>query len=197
MAQVLKQAVRERIEAAALRRFSEQGYAGTSMMQIAGDAGTGVANLYRYSTSKGELFQTLVPAELVERHDRLLDVRIEALAHGERAGSPAAQELLDFWIEHRLPVVILLDRAEGTPYADYPAAFVERLVSSVVATLDRPLGPAQHEVLELVFDNTRRALARILRNATDRDSARALIEAFWSYQLPGLDGLMAHLRGVH
>jgi hypothetical protein len=49
------------------------------------------------------------------------------------------------------------------------------------------------DVLELVFDNTRRAIARILATARDREHAATLIEGFWSYQLPGLDGLMAHI----
>ncbi|MGK5172346.1 hypothetical protein [Geodermatophilus sp. CPCC 205761] len=62
------------------------------------------------------------------------------------------------------------------------------------ASLDTPPAPVQREILELVFDNTRRVLAHILRTACDREHARALVDAFWSYQLPGLDGLPAALR---
>jgi AcrR family transcriptional regulator len=196
MAQVLKPAVRARIEAAALRCFADRGYARTSMAEIAAAAGTAPANVYRYFPSKEALFSAVVPADLPARHDRLLDTRISALAEGSENRSAAAAELLDFWLDQRLAVVVLLDRAEGTPVAGHPAAFVRRLVEHAERSLDAPPSAVHREVLVLVFDNTRRAVAHILRTAEDREQARAMVAAFWSYQLPGLDGLMASLRAA-
>jgi len=196
MAQVLKPEVRDRIQAAALRCFAEHGYERTTLARIAAEAGTAVANLYRYFPSKQALLDVVVPCELPERHDALLDTRITALSCGTPAH--AAEDLLDFWVDHRLAVAILLDNADGTPYADYPAAFVHRMVTRmhdhVATVVETPLSPAQRTVLYLLFDNTRRAIAQILRTANDRDELRALITAFWSYQVPGLDGFLAHLR---
>ncbi len=195
MAQVLKDAVRCRIRDAALRCFADQGYPGTSMADIAAAAGTAPANVYRYFPSKEALFAAVVPAELADRHDELLDTRIAALADRGRDRDAAAAELLDFWLAHRLAVSVLRDRAEGTPVAGYPGAFVRRLVEHAERALPARPSAAQEDLLHLVFDNTRRAIARILATATDDDHARALITGFWSYQVPGLDGLMAHLRG--
>jgi AcrR family transcriptional regulator len=192
MAQVLKTTVRAKIEAAALSCFAHQGYDGTTMAQIASSAQTAPANVYRYFASKEVLFTTVVPADLPGRHDRLLDTRIAALARTQP--SSAAEALLDFWLDQRLAVAVLLDRADGTAYHDYPAAFVQRLVDHAGHTLNHPLSPAHRQILELVFDNTRRALAQILLRARDRNETRELIAAFWSYQIPGLDGLLAHLR---
>ena len=194
MAQVLKQAVRIRIEDAALHCFAAQGYGGTSMAQIATRAGTAAANVYRYFPAKETLFAAVVPADLPARHDRLLDTRIAALADGAAHRTAAAEELLDFWLDHRLAVVVLLDRAQGTPFAGYPTTFVQRLVEHAERSLGRPPSAAGREVLELVFDNTRRALAHILRTAQDREHARTLVAGFWSYQVPGLDGLLSFLR---
>ena len=194
MAQVLKPEVRARIETAALRCFADRGYAGTSMAEIAAAAGTAPANVYRYVASKEELLAAVVPADLPARHDRLLDARVAALAGGRADQGAAADELLEFWSAQPLAVVVLLDRADGTPFEGYPAAFVRRLVDHVERSLEHPTSPVQREMLTLVFDNTRRALAHILRTAGDRDHVRALVAAFWSYQLPGLDGLLAHLR---
>lgn len=197
MAQVRKPEVRARIEDAALRRFAEHGYPGTSIAGIAAAAGTAPGNVYRYFPSKQALLAAVVPADLPARHDALLDTRVTALARNgpsDADRSTAAAELLDFWLEHRLAVVVLLDRAEGTPFAGYPAAFVSRLVDHAERALPRPPSPAHRAVLELVFDNTRRAIAHVLRTARDRAHARVLVTGFWSYQLPGLDGLMAHLR---
>lgn len=191
MAQVLKPAVRARIEQAALGCFASAGYPGTSVARVASSAGTAPANVYRYFASKQALFDAVVPASLAVRHDALLDTRIAALAEGRSDGSAA--ELLGFWLEHRLQVVVLLDRAESTPFAGYPAAFVDRLVGHAERRLPAPPTEAQREVLEIVFDNTRRAIARILAGSDDRGRLAALVAAFWSYQLPGLDGLLHHL----
>jgi AcrR family transcriptional regulator len=193
VAQVLKAEVRTRIEDAALRLFADRGYDGTSMAQVAAAAGTAPANVYRYHASKQALFDAVVPPALPARHDTLLDTRVAALAAGTDDGTQAG-ELLDFWLAHRLAVVVLLDQAEGTPYAGYPAAFVQRLVDHVLRNVGTPPTDASREVVRLVFDNTRRAIAAILRSTSDDAHARELIRGFWSYQLPGLDGLMAYLR---
>lgn len=196
MAQVLKPDVRDRIETAALRCFAERGFPACSMATIAAGAGTAVANTYRYVASKQALFDTVVPPDLLTRHDALLDRRIAALADGSSASSAAANELLEFWLDHRLQVVVLLDRADGTPYADYPARFVDRLVEHAARALPEPPTPDQRALLEVVFDGTRRAIARLLLAARDAEHARASIAGFWGYQLPGLDGLLSHLAST-
>lgn len=52
MAQVKKLEVREAIQSAAFRLFAAQGYAGTTMPQIAKDAGIATASVYVYFGSK-------------------------------------------------------------------------------------------------------------------------------------------------
>lgn len=192
MAQVLKAEVRDRIADAALRRFAEQGYERTTLARIAADAGTAVANVYRYFPNKEALLAAVVPPDLAERHDALLDTRVAALSGGDPG--PAAADLLAFWTEHRLALVVLLARAEGTPYADYPDAFVDRMVRHLRSALPGPPTPAQDTVLRLVFDNTRRAVAHLLLTAADGDELAEMVGAFWSYQVPGLDGFLAGLR---
>jgi hypothetical protein len=91
-------------------------------------------------------------------------------------------------------MVVLLDRAEGTPFAAYPTAFVRRLVKHVEQAVDSTPSPVHSSILELVFDNTRRAIAQILATGQDREHTTALIAGFWSYQIPGLNGLMAFIN---
>ena len=193
MPQVLKENVRARIEDAALRCFADNGYVGTSMAAIAAAAGTAPGNVYRYYPSKEVLFDTVVPGELAARHDELLDIRVAALAPGAPNRDSAAEDLIDFWLDHRHAVVVLLDRADGTPFVDYPTGFVQRLTDHVERALPRRPSPVQRQVLELVFDGTRRAIARILATPGDREHVRALITGFWSYQVPGVEGLLASL----
>jgi AcrR family transcriptional regulator len=193
MPQVLKDDVRVRIEAAALEVFAARGYARATMTAIAERAGVGTASTYRYHAGKRALFDAVVPREIARDFEALLDRRVHALARrmraGRRGGADLGDELLRFWMAHRLAVVILLDRADGTSYAGFGARFVERLVD---ATMGAPGGGrpprAARFVLARIFDSTRRTLAAILEAHADEDGLRQAIEAFWSYQIPGLEG---------
>ncbi len=192
MPQILKDEVRARILAAALDVFAAQGFIGATMATIAERAGLGTASLYRYYESKDALFEAAIPPELAERFESILDRRVRALGRGEE--DDASDEMMRFWIDHRLAVVVLLDRAAGTPYERYGREFVDHLVRGTLTQLRgaRVSAPARF-VLERIFENTRAMLAAILvRHETERE-IRAAVEAFWSYQVPGLRGFAGHL----
>ena len=205
MPQILKDEVRERIVGAALEVFAERGYEGATMTAIAERAGVGTASTYRYFAGKRELFETLVTPQLVERFQSLLDQRVHALARAALAAAPRGadddlgDEMLGFWVENRLAVVILLDRAAGTAHAGFAARFVERLVASTLAELGpsaaRRAGGVARTVLAQIFDGTRRTLAALLEAHPDERALRSAIEAFWSYQIPGLHGFARWARG--
>jgi hypothetical protein len=111
-------------------------------------------------------------------------------AEATRSADDIGDELLRFWAKHWFGVVILLDRAERTDYAAFGARLVERLVASTLADLRtlRRASAAARFVLARIFDNTRRMLAAILDAHADERVLREAIEAFWSYQIPGLQG---------
>lgn len=200
MPQVQKAEVRERILAAALESFAASGFAATSMSQIAAGAEVAVANLYRYYANKEALFAAAVPAELVERFERLLSRSVHAHAHlagaaARRADASldadAAGELLEFWIQHRLVVVVLLDRAAGTEHEGFGQRFVDRLVALTIAELRAayPRAVISREarfVLTQIFENTRTMVASILRAHASEDAIRRAIAGFRAYQTAGL-----------
>lgn len=203
MPQVLKEEIRQRILAAALEELAAHGYEGASMARIAERAGLGTATSYRYFAGKAELFDAVITPELARRFETLLDRRVKALSRnvlsrrgGDMRGDDAGEEILRFWIEHRLAVVVLLDRARGTAYAHYGERFVEHLVAGTLAQIRaarpgvRVSAPARF-VLTRIFENTRRILASILAEHDDEAALREAIEVFWSYQIAGLTGLTA------
>lgn len=192
MPQVLKEEIRARILDAALEAFAELGFAGATMSDIAARAGLGAASLYRYYASKEGLFDAVVPDALAARFEALLDRRVAALGRGDP--DDLADEMLGFWLSHRLAVVILLDRAEGTRHARYGRRFVEHLVKATLAQTGR-VGAPQRFVLEQIFENTRVMLAAILRRHSAERDIRAAIAAFWVYQVSGLRALSATLPG--
>jgi AcrR family transcriptional regulator len=195
MPQVLKEEVRARILDAARAVLAQAGFEGATMGAIAERAGLGTASLYRYYPGKDELFAAAVPPELAERFAQLLDRRVRALAR-RQAGVPSDDlggEMLDFWIANRLAVVILLDRAAGTPYAAFGERFVTQLTTHTLAEIRAAhpgvrVSPGARFVLERIFENTRRLLAAVLEQHADVATMREAIEAFWSYQVAGLVG---------
>jgi AcrR family transcriptional regulator len=201
MPQVLKDEVRERILAAARAAFAERGFAGATMGEIAEQAGVAVANLYRYYPGKDPLFDAAVPADLARRFEELLEGSVAA--HAQLAGvgggeAAAAERLLDFWIEHRWVVIILLDRAAGTAHEGFAARFVERLVALTIAQLRKaqpglPISREVRLVLTEIFENTRRMLAAILEAYSSERAIRSAIATFRTYQVGGLAALAAQL----
>ena len=198
MPQVLKEEVRQRILTSALEVFATRGYADATMSDIAAQAGLGTASLYRYYASKEALFEAVVTPALAARFEALLEKRVRALASLRLSDAPGpsderGEEMLRFWVENRLAVVVLLDRAAGTDYAHYGERFVELLVSTTLAQLRAAhpglrISATARFVLTRIFENTRRMLAAILAEHEQEKALREAIEAFWSYQIPGLEG---------
>ena len=85
MPQVLKDSVRSRIQAAALRSFATRGYAGTTMAGVATEAGMATANLYRYYHNKAELFDDVVPDETVGALEQVVGRRLQTSLHSSPA----------------------------------------------------------------------------------------------------------------
>jgi AcrR family transcriptional regulator len=199
MPQVLKAEVRARILEAAREVFAKHGYAGATMTAIADRAGVGAASLYRYYPAKDELFEAAIPAEVVAGLGTLLTRRVRALGvMPPGASDPTGDEMLRFWAQHRLAVVVLLDRAGGTPHASFAERFVDTLVTLTTEQLrlahpDLRLSAPERFVLRRIFENTRSMLASILERHSGEREMREAVAAFWSYQLAGLRGFAAHV----
>ena len=160
-----------------------------------------------YYAGKAELFEAAVPPDLARRFEALLERRVKGLARVALGITPpgegdSSEEMLRFWIEHRLEVVVLLDRAAGTSYAQYGERFVWLLVTTTLAQLrsERPglkIAPPARFVLQRIFEGTRGILAAILVEHASERALREAIEAFWSYQIPGLRGFTQAVLAAH
>jgi AcrR family transcriptional regulator len=198
MPQVLKAEVRERILAAALAEFAAKGFPFATMASIAERAGMGTAGIYRYYPSKDALFHAVVPASLAETFEQLLAKRVRSLGTVLGQDNNTGNEMLSFWQENRLAVVILLDRAQGTPLEHFGARFVDHLVELTATELKQPgldLDAPPHFVLRRIFENTRLMIAAILEEFEDPEAIRAAIEVFWAYQIAGLHGFAKKVMG--
>ena len=76
--QIKKDYTREQIVEIAKRVFLKNGYAKTSMRDIAAGAGIGVSNIYNYFKSEDELFRHIVGLLIteLEQHVGAADLRL-------------------------------------------------------------------------------------------------------------------------
>lgn len=199
MPQILKLTLHERMLSAAEQVFAEAGYSGATMASIAQRAGISTGNIYRYFDNKEALFSAILPDAFADAFRRLLKRRLAGLVDAsdvtelDQEARVQADELLRFWIAHRLKVVIILDRAEGSRFADFGAEFVKDLLRATRTKLRkqhgvRQLSAPQELVLTNIFQNTRRSIVSILEAYEEEAQIRAAVAAFWSYQLAGLAG---------
>jgi AcrR family transcriptional regulator len=199
MPQILKLTLHERMLSAAEQVFAEAGYSSATMASIAQRAGISTGNIYRYFDNKEALFSAILPDAFADAFRRLLKRRLAGLVDAsdvtelDQEARVQADELLRFWIAHRLKVVIILDRAEGSRFADFGAEFVKDLLRATRTKLRkqhgvRQLSDPQELVLTNIFQNTRRSIVSILEAYEEEAQIRAAVAAFWSYQLAGLAG---------
>jgi AcrR family transcriptional regulator len=202
VSQVRKEHVRQAFVAAAAETFAEQGYAATSMADVAARAGSSIGNLYKYFPSKQELFEAAVPRQLVRELARRTRARMRALGDAKdvrELGADAqyhalAGELLDYCLAHRAAVVVVLKRAEGTRFAGFADGFVSKLTSWA---LDYARGayPTLVSTPELLFAlrhayrNFIATIAEALRAFPGDVEARAVIALLTSQHQAGLKRL--------
>ena len=185
--------------AAAEEVFARRGYAGATIAEIARAASVSATNVYLYFENKDALFYEVCSEELTATFLRLLKKRVAGLARvkdltaldAESEGD--AQELLRFWIENRLKVVTILDRAHGSRHEGFRALFVAELMRPTLAKLRADAGGKRLDararfVIERIFDNTAQMIVAILEEYSEEADIRAAISDFWSYQLAGLSG---------
>lgn len=199
MAQTLKEEVRNSIVEAAEVVFASEGYLGATMSAIAAKAGVSTGNIYRYFQDKDTLFYTVLPEEFPRRFLKLVEQRVASLVSSrdllalDEGARRDANDLLGFWVENRLRVVTLLDRAKGSKYEGFVDEFVARLMQPTLDSLRqsskaRRVDPVARFVLETLFRNTVRTIVAILEHSDDDEHIRSAFAGFWSYQLAGLAG---------
>lgn len=205
MPQRLKDDVRGRILAAAAATFAARGYPHATLADIARRADVAPSNVYKYYANKQALFDAVVTPALAARLFRLLRARLREFdtpntwPHAHADGSAHARALLDFWVEHRLAVLILLNGAEGTRFAAVRTRMAQEIARQAARVVRRRTAAAPDPhfdmVLRQIFANTVAMVAAILeRYKSGADIGRAFA-TFWTYQLAGLEALVEHGNG--
>jgi AcrR family transcriptional regulator len=202
MVQIPKPHVREAFVAAAAQTFAELGFAATTMADVAERARSSVGNLYKYFGNKQQLFEAAVPPELVQELTLRTRARIRALGAAKdiRELGPGAHyhalagDLLDYCLANRAAVVVVLARAEGTPFANFTAEFVEKLSEWALDYARGPypqlkVTPALRFALRHAYRSFIVGVAQALQQFLHDADARAVISLLTSQHQGGLKRL--------
>jgi AcrR family transcriptional regulator len=205
MPQYLKDEVQVAMARAAAEVFAARGYRGATMAEIARRAGVSTGNLYRYYESRDALFDDVVSERFVRTFRRLLRSRVEALRSSgpdtEAVYALASERLLDFCLENRLRVVILLGRAEGSRHAGFAEQTAGELIALALEHFRardpglRP-SPALRVDLELIYRNFVASMVQALARSDDEKTIRAVVDGYARYHLAGLESLFASARAT-
>jgi AcrR family transcriptional regulator len=202
MAQTLKDDVKESIVANAVKVFARDGYEGATVASIAKSAGISTGNVYRYFDSKEALFEAALPASFVDGFLALLRAQLRfARGHADLdtlpPGAPyrvAAEKLLDFAIENRLRLIVLLGRSRRSRHEAIAETVVQELVERAIAHF-RELRPGLRlsAPVRLMVEQAYRSLVAtvvlVLATFDDAPRIRAAITAYSRFHLSGLKAL--------
>lgn len=200
MVQILKESVRNSIVFAAESQFAKSGFKRATVASIAKEAGVATGNIYKYYSSKKELFEAVITEEFVDDFLRLTRNRIGEFEQSQGIDSSRdymenkAGELLHFWIKNRRKTVILLAQAKGTKYEDFARIYIQDMKEQAIAQVCRQ--HPQIEITDMLGFMLEKALADSVRGIVlileHFDEEESILEAFGAgtaYQLGGLAAL--------
>ena len=143
--QTKKDYTREKIIEIAKRVFLKNGYAKTSMRDIAKGAGIGVSNIYNYFKSKDELFRHIVKPLLTElermmREHHNVEEQDDFICYatGQKNGMVGdhVKEYMLLINNHRDELKLLLYQSQGSSLEKYIDTYTDECTKTVLAFMD-------------------------------------------------------------
>jgi AcrR family transcriptional regulator len=131
--------VRERIFASALRRFSQKGFAATSLREVSEDANTTKPMIYYYFGSKEGLYASIVRQILEEMADGIRS-HLPAEAPLQEQAMAFCENYLDHFLQQEEIIALVLREVfglGGVPMAEFSQALGERVRQPLDAILAR------------------------------------------------------------
>lgn len=199
-----KDSVRRAILSAAMEEFAQVGFGRATLAGISVKAGTSIGNLYKYFPSKGALFDTAIPRELVQELGDLIQRRVEALGvevdintlSGAHPYRLASEQLLEFTLAHRPQLLFLLTHAEATAYASFAENVVRNLtkLAQTYATRAYPatkMTRSRRRALARIYRGFLGSIASILAEEVSATTLRVATEQLTIYHLAGLRAFFA------
>ena len=179
--QYLKDEVRSSIAEEALKEFTLKGYEGASVRNIAKNSNTSVGNLYKYFSSKEDLYENVIGSV----YHRLVDYikrfdRVELNEKAELTFYQLMEEIMEIFNESSGSISILLNQSQGSKYENCKSIFVDFTTRIVTERMKYELSIKGKRLRDnfsiyLVSNSLVESIAIIVRTRQDGVEVRRLI----------------------
>ncbi|MFA6942164.1 MAG: TetR/AcrR family transcriptional regulator [Clostridiaceae bacterium] len=179
--QYLKDEVRNKILEEALKEFRQKGYQGASIRVIAKNSNTSTGNIYKYFSSKENLYQSLIQPVYNQLMDYIM--QFEKVEHNEKTEDifyQLMEKIMEIFNKNNKELSILLTKSEGSRYENCKSSFVDFITRTVTDAMEYQLS-LQHKKLEnnfiiyLLSYNLVESIAIILKEKDNGLEVRNLI----------------------
>lgn len=200
MAQVQKDTIRQLILSTALDLFAHQGYANTSIADIAKKANISVGNIYRYFKGKQDILDVVVPSAFVDElittvQQKIMTGKSQSIIE-QRNNSDFIKNSTDFQlylIEHKEQLLILWN-GKKTPYEDTVEQLLKRLVDLVLTHFSNHLEQQKEkrDTLEIVYRGYIHMGITILEQNISKKQMMQELDLLNAYHVLGLTAILEH-----
>ena len=188
------QNTRQSLLTAGKKEFLAHGYKGASLRRICADAGVTTGALYFFFDNKADLFAEIVRRPL-EEFSHLAE---ESIAIEFRDGSafPETEDrIIRFLIANRDECILLLEKADGTIYADFREKWQEKLEQVFSTFFEKYLGKkADPAIVHLITTMRMHGYLELLRAGYSEGESRKLVNEMAVYADAGFYALIDALK---
>lgn len=179
--QYLKDEVRNSIADKALKEFLEKGYEGASIRSIAKKSNTSVGNIYKYFTSKEDLYENLIGSvykRLIDYIKKFDDVQLNENA--QAIFYELMEKIMEVFNENSTEISILLNQSKGSKYENCKSIFVDFITKIVTESMKYELSLkgkrlGDNFTIYLVSYSLVESIAIIVKERQDGAEVRKLI----------------------
>ena len=202
--QVLKDTVKNDINQSALICFSENGFFGTSMKDIAKAAKISVGNIYKYYKNKKDLFYSLVTGDLILKIRKIISEKIELMSGinipdliSQNDYIEYNEKLKRFLAQNRLEIIIIIDKSENTKFEKFKEEFTGFLVTLCIDYIKtikkeniKEFIKNKASILRIFYSNLLTGLVKILRAFKKEEDIKNEFETLLTYHLNGIKSIL-------
>ncbi len=198
--QYKKDEIKEKIDAAALAVFAEKGYKGAKISDIGERAGISVGNIYRYYSSKDDIFYANVDENFIEEAKSLLKEKIAAMEgrDSQQDGFQLAnEEVISFMVENRHKLIIVFEKSEGTKYEKAKSELVEFILMEVRKSMAKQPVVFKMRIPDdftagIIYKNLIDMVLGIMEESADSETVAGCLRTVNTYHMFGITGFLTH-----
>lgn len=179
--QYLKDEVRNSIAEEALKEFLKKGYQGASIRSIAKNSNTSVGNIYKYFSSKEDIYENLIGSV----YNRIIDYigyfdRGQIKENAQDVFNGLIEKIMDIFNDSSAEIDILLNQSKGSKYENCKTIFIDFITRIVTEEMKYQLSMKGKKlkdnfIIYVISCSLVESISIIVKERTEGPEARRLV----------------------